>query len=48
MKEFFADADIGLIGLLFFFGVFVFIAVRTYWPGRKEEIEKLKNIPLED
>ncbi len=38
----------GLIGLLFFFAVFVGIAVWVYQPKRKKEIESLKNIPLKE
>jgi cbb3-type cytochrome oxidase subunit 3 len=28
--------------------VFVLIVVATYWPGRKQEIEKQGRIPFED
>lgn len=48
MKALFASADFGLIGLLFFFALFVGIAFWAYTPHRKEEIEDLKNIPLRD
>lgn len=48
MKAFFADGGIGLIGLLFFFTIFVGIALWVYHPGRKQSIERLKNIPLDE
>lgn len=48
MKALFASGSYGLIGLLFFFAVFVGIALWVYNPKRKQEIEKLKNIPLEE
>lgn len=48
MKSLFASADNGLIGLLFFFFVFAVIAVWTYHPKRKDEIERLKYIPLNE
>ena len=46
MKALFADGGIGLIGLLFFFALFVGIAVWAYHPKRKQKIESLKHIPL--
>lgn len=46
MKSLFASADAGLIGLLFFFAIFVGIALWVYNPTRKCQIEQLKNIPL--
>jgi cbb3-type cytochrome oxidase subunit 3 len=48
MKALFASADIGLIGLLFFFAVFLGIALWAYHPSRKEKIEQHKNIPLSE
>ena len=48
MKAMFASADFGLIGLLFFFAVFMGIAFWAYHPRRKHAIEDLKNIPLRD
>jgi cbb3-type cytochrome oxidase subunit 3 len=48
MKELFASAEIGLIGLVFFFSVFVLIAVWAYTPSRKQSIEALKYIPLKN
>ena len=38
----------GLVGLLFFFGVFTGIAIWAYRPANKSKIEALKNIPLAD
>lgn len=40
--------DMGMIGLLFFFAVFVGIAVWVMLPKNKQRIEELKNIPLKD
>lgn len=48
MKSIFASTDFGLIGLLFFFIVFVGIALWTYHPKRKKSIEALKDIPLRE
>ncbi|PIR33540.1 MAG: CcoQ/FixQ family Cbb3-type cytochrome c oxidase assembly chaperone [Alphaproteobacteria bacterium CG11_big_fil_rev_8_21_14_0_20_44_7] len=38
----------GIIGLLFFFIVFLGIAIWTLNPKNKKRIEELKNIPLKD
>ncbi|MFW0777894.1 MAG: cbb3-type cytochrome oxidase subunit 3 [Rickettsiales bacterium] len=46
MKQLFASADAGLIGLLFFFAVFVGIAVWAFRPSNKKQIESHKYIPL--
>lgn len=46
MKAMFASADYGLIGLCFFFALFVGIAVWAYIPKNKDELEDLKHIPL--
>ncbi len=48
MKALFASADVGVIGLLFFFALFLGIAVWAYNPARKHQIEALKNIPLRE
>ncbi|MEM7070198.1 MAG: cbb3-type cytochrome c oxidase subunit 3 [Pseudomonadota bacterium] len=48
MKALFASADHGLIGLIFFFLVFVGIALWVYHPKHKKKIEALKNIPLKE
>ena len=48
MKALFASGDIGVIGLLFFFTIFMGIAIMVYTPKRKEQIEALKNIPFMD
>ena len=48
MKALFASADAGLLGLLFFFSVFVGIAIWAYHPKRKQQIEQYKHIPLEE
>ena len=48
MKALFADGGVGLIGLLFFFTVFVGIAIWVYLPRNKHQIEALKHIPLDE
>ncbi len=48
MKALFASADFGLIGLLFFFAVFVGIVIWAYAPGRRKAIESHKHIPLDE
>ena len=37
-----------MIGLLFFFGFFTLVAIRTFAPGKKHQIEAHGRIPLED
>jgi cbb3-type cytochrome oxidase subunit 3 len=39
-------ANAGVTGLMFFFTVFIFIAVWAFRPSVKEQIEDYKNIPL--
>ncbi len=48
MHALFAHADIGLAMLLFFFSVFMAIAVWALLPGNKEAIESHKYIPLKE
>lgn len=48
MKTIFANADAGLIGLIFFFCIFVGITIWAYSPKRKQQIEAHKNIPLNE
>ena len=48
MKTIFANADAGLFGLMFFFLVFVGIAVWALTPSRKKQLESHKNIPLSE
>ena len=48
MKALFADGGAGLLGLLFFFTLFVGIAVWAYHPKHKAKIESLKHIPLSE
>ncbi|WND03400.1 cbb3-type cytochrome c oxidase subunit 3 [Temperatibacter marinus] len=45
MIDFLTDNS-GTVGLLFFFSVFCMIALRSFRPSVKEEIESHKNIPL--
>ena len=48
MSRLFAHYHAGIIGLLFFFTAFVLIFVYAYRPGKKQEIESHKYIPLND
>lgn len=48
MKALFANADYGLMGLLYFFVIFVGIAIWVFHPKHKNDIEALKNIPLNE
>lgn len=42
------SANAGLIGLLFFFSVFVVIALWAFMPAQKNLIESYKYIPLSE
>jgi cbb3-type cytochrome oxidase subunit 3 len=48
MKEIFASADYGLVGLLFFFTFFVVITFWTMRPKAKARYEDHGNIPLKE
>lgn len=48
MKHFFADASLGLIGLLFFFIFFSVVALWTFRPGAKGKYQEHAQIPLEE
>lgn len=48
MKHFFADPDLGLIGLLFFFTFFCCVTLWTFRPGAKKTYKDLGNIPLQE
>jgi cbb3-type cytochrome oxidase subunit 3 len=48
VKEFFASAELGLIGLLIFFTFFVAMLIWLYRPGTKTYYKNLGKIPLED
>ena len=48
MKSLFANPDIGLIGLLFFFAFFVGLLIWLYRPGAGKKYSKYGDIPLED
>ncbi len=48
MKEFFADTEIGLIGLLFFFTFFCVAALWTFRPGGKKSYSEHGNIPFKE
>lgn len=48
MKEFFADPNIGLIGLLFFFLFFCGVTLWTFRPGAGEKYKDFGNIPMND
>ena len=40
------NSNAGVIGLLFFFSVFVGVALWSFSPSRKEKIESYKYIPI--
>ncbi|MET0155306.1 MAG: cbb3-type cytochrome c oxidase subunit 3 [Rickettsiales bacterium] len=44
----FASVHLGMIGLLFFFAVFVGVVIWAYNPKRKKRIEDQKHIPLRE
>ncbi len=46
MTTIFANADIGIIGLLFFLTIFVIVVVWALAPSRKHSLESYKYIPL--
>lgn len=48
MKEMFANADHGLVGLLFFFAFFVVVTLWTLRPWAKNKYKDHGNIPLEE
>lgn len=48
MKQIFASADYGLIGLLFFFVFFCAITIWTLRPSAKKNYQNHGNIPLRE
>ena len=48
MKQFFASADYGLTGLIFFFVFFTVVAFWTFRPGAKKIYQDRGNIPLKE
>jgi len=48
MKSFFANPDLGLIGLLFFFVFFSAVFLWTFRPGAKKQYQDHANIPLDE
>ncbi len=48
MKSFFANPDMGLIGLLFFFIFFCTVIIWTFRPGAKKFYQDQAQIPLND
>jgi|TARA_B100001105_G_scaffold4697_1_gene3552 cbb3-type cytochrome oxidase subunit 3 len=40
------NSNAGLIGLLFFFSVFIGVALWAFVPSRKDKIESYKYIPI--
>ena len=48
MKQIFASADYGLVGLLFFFVFFAVVALWTFRPSAKDMYKKYAHIPLEE
>lgn len=47
MKSFFANPDLGIIGLLFFFGFFCAMLAWTFRPGAKKKYQEHANIPFD-
>lgn len=48
MKEIFASADYGLVGLLFFFVFFALVTLWTLRPSAKNTYKNYGNIPLQE
>ncbi len=48
MKELFANPNIGLIGLIFFFTFFCVMSFWVYRPGSKKQYQDHANIPLQE
>lgn len=48
MKELFANADLGLLGLLFFFLFFCCVLVWVMRPGSKKKYNQNAQIPLKE
>ena len=48
MRTIFANADAGMIGLIFFLIAFIGIVIWAMNPKRKDKIEAYKNIPLNE
>ena len=48
MKESFANAEIGLIGLAIFVALFLIVLAWILQPGAKEHFKKFGDIPLKD
>lgn len=48
MKELFASADLGLLGLLFFFLFFCAVLVWVMRPGSKSKYKQDSEIPLKE
>lgn len=48
MKALFANSTVGIIGLLFFFILFVGILIWLFRPTAKQKFKEYGNIPLED
>ncbi|MEM6603651.1 MAG: cbb3-type cytochrome c oxidase subunit 3 [Pseudomonadota bacterium] len=44
----FLAKNAGMIGLLFFFCVFVGVAIWAYWPTQKKKLEAYKFLPLKE
>lgn len=48
MKDAFANAQFGMIGLFFFLGFFLCVLVWLIRPGAKKTLEEHRFIPLKD
>lgn len=46
MKEFFASADFGILGLIFFLVLFCGVVIWTLRPSARQEYKEHGNIPL--
>lgn len=48
MKEIFANAEVGLIGLAIFIALFAIVLAWVLQPGAKDHFKKFGDIPLKD
>ncbi len=48
MKSFFASADAGMVGLLFFFAFFCAVLIWVMRPGSKKKYDEHAEIPLNE
>ncbi len=48
MKQIFASADFGFVGLMFFFAFFTIVVLWTFRPGAKNKYKDHGDIPLKE